>query len=187
MKIIRTENEYEVALKRAEELIDLDPEDNTLEAEELDLLVLLINKYEDEVYPISLPDPVEAIKFRMEQQGLTYIDMVPYFGSKSRVSEVLNRKRGLSLSMIRKLNKELGIPAEVLISEPGKSIPDEIEGIDWTRFPVTEIVKNGWIDFTGSVQSIKENSEELIRRFFSRANFTLQTNGIFFRKKPAFR
>lgn len=182
MKIIKTDEEYEIALSRAEELIDIDPEDNTLHAEELDLLTLLINKYEDEVYPIDLPDPVDAIKFRMEQQGLKYIDMVPYFGSKSRVSEVLNRKRSLSLSMIRKLNQELGIPAEVLIAEPGKGIPEDIKGIDWNRFPVVELVKNGWIDFAGSIQSAKENSEELIRGFFSRADFSLQNYSVFFRK-----
>ncbi|MDA3938281.1 MAG: ImmA/IrrE family metallo-endopeptidase [Spirochaetia bacterium] len=182
MKIIKNDKEYELMLARVEELVDMDPEDNTPQAEEFDLLTLLINKYEDEVYPIDIPDPVDAIKFRMEQQGLKYVDMVPYFGSKSRVSEVLNRKRSLSLSMIRKLNQELGIPAEVLIAEPGKGIPEDIEGVDWKRFPVVELVKNGWIDFAGSIQSAKENSEELIRGFFSQADFSLQNYSIFFRK-----
>lgn len=182
MKIIKNDEEYEKALARAEELIDIDPEENTAEAEELDLLTLLINKYEDEAYTIDIPDPVDAIKFRMEQQGLKYIDMVPYFGSKSRVSEVLNRKRSLSLAMIRKLNKELGIPADVLISEPSKGIPESIEGIDWNRFPVVELVKKGWIDFKGTIQKAKENSEELIRGFFVQADFNLQNRGILFRK-----
>lgn len=182
MKIIKTDEEYEIALARAEELIDIDPEYNTSYAEELDLITLLINKYEDEVYPVDLPDPVDAIKFRMEQQGLKYIDMVPYFGSKSRVSEVLNRKRSLSLSMIRKLNQDLGIPAEVLIAKPGKGIPENIEGVDWNRFPVVELVKNRWIDFSGSIQIAKENSEELIRSFFSQADFSLQNYSVFFRK-----
>ena len=182
MKIIKNEKEYKIALARAEELIDIDPEDNTKEAEDLDLLTMLINKYEDEMYPIDIPDPIDAIKFRMEQQGLRYVDMTPYFGSKSRVSEVLNRKRGLSLSMIRKLNKELGIPAEVLITESGRTIPEDIEGVEWNRFPVVELVKNNWIDFTGSIHSIKENSEELIRGFFSQADFNLQNNSVFFRR-----
>ncbi len=74
--IIKNDKEYELMLARVEELVDMDPEDNTPEAEEFDLLTLLINKYEDEVYPMDIPDPVDAIKFRMEQQSLKYADMV---------------------------------------------------------------------------------------------------------------
>ena len=126
MKIIKTEADYENALKRIETLIDLDPEKDTPDAEELELLTLLITTYEDSEYPIDTPDPVEAIRFRMEQLGLKNTDMVPYFGSKSKVSEVLNRKRGLSLSMIRALHEGLGIPVEVLISDPDRKIPANI-------------------------------------------------------------
>lgn len=181
MKIIRNESDYEHALKRIDELVDIDPEENTPEAEEMDLLALLINKYEDEVYPIDIPDPVEAIKFRMDQMGLKNKDMIPYFGTKSKVSEVLNRKRNLSLSMIRALNRDLGIPAEVLIADSKKNIPAEIEGIEWTRFPVAEMLKLGWIDFSGSFQSAKEQSEEIIRSFFDTAGFDIDKNLVFFR------
>ena len=89
--------------------------------EELELLAVLVEKYEEEHYPIEYPDPVEAIKFRMEQEGLEPKDMIKYLGSQSKVSEVLNYKRSLSLAMIRELNQGLDIPAEVLLQNPGQN------------------------------------------------------------------
>ena len=115
-RIIKTETAYQAALERVDELMDAHP--GSADFEELELLSLLIENYEDEHYPIDFPDPVEAIKFRMEQQGLTAKDMIPYLGSQSKVSEVLNYKRPLSLSMIRRLQEGLGIPADVLIQKP---------------------------------------------------------------------
>ena len=112
-KLIKNETEYKEALKRIEELFDA--EQGTPEADELELLVALVELYEKENFPIEAPDPVEAIKFRMEQEGLTNEDMVQYLGSKSRISEVFSHKRNLSLSMIRKLVTGLHIPADVLI------------------------------------------------------------------------
>lgn len=182
MKIIKDENNYNTALLRIEELIDIDSEPGSDMAEEMDLLILLINKYEDSLYKIDLPDPIDAIKFRMEQQGLKYSDMTEYFGNKSKVSEVLGRKRSLSLPMIRKLNKGLGIPADVLIADPAKAIPEEINGINWSLFPVTEMIKKGWVDFSGTTQLAKEHSEEIVRDFFDSADYKLQTDNIFFRK-----
>jgi HTH-type transcriptional regulator/antitoxin HigA len=113
---IRTEADYAAALARVEGLMEA--EEGTPEAEELDVLATLIEAYEDRHYPMDPPDPVDAIKFRMEQQGLSRRDLEPVLGSRARVAEVLNRKRSLSLAMIRRLNAELGIPAEVLIGEP---------------------------------------------------------------------
>ena len=182
MKIIKNVKNYNAALLRIEELIDIDPEQGSDSAEEMDLLILLINKYEDTLYKIDLPDPIDAIKFRMEQQGLKYSDMTDYFGNKSKVSEVLGRKRSLSLSMIRKLHKGLGIPADVLIADPSKTIPEEITGINWKLFPVTEMIKKGWVNFSGTTQLAKEHSEEIVRSFFNRANYKIQNNNIFFRK-----
>ena len=121
MKIIKNKKDYEIALEQVEKLIDLDPLKDTKEADKLDLLSLLIQKYEDEHYPISLPTPVDAIKFRMEQLGLHNSDLVQYLGSKSRVSEILNQKRSLSLNMIRKLHNGLKISAEILISDLNNS------------------------------------------------------------------
>ena len=110
------------AFARMEELWAAD--DGTPEADELEVLSILIEKYEDEHYPIAPSDPVEAIKFRMEQQGLTQRDLEPYIGSSGRVSEVLNRKRTLSLNMIRRLHEGLKIPYESLLAEPLNPSPE---------------------------------------------------------------
>jgi HTH-type transcriptional regulator/antitoxin HigA len=112
-KLIKTEQEYNSVLSRIEELMDA--EENSPEIEELELLAALVELYEDEHYPMDLPDPVDAIKFRMEQLGLNQKALVPFIGSKSKVSEVLKRKRNLTLSMMRSLHKNLGIPAEIFL------------------------------------------------------------------------
>jgi HTH-type transcriptional regulator/antitoxin HigA len=124
IKILKTEDDYEAALERIEALMDVAP--GSSEEEELELLAMLVERYEAEHYPIELPDPVEAIKFRMDQEGLTRKDMIKYLGSQSKVSEVLNYKRPLSLSMIRALTEGLNLPAEVLIqrSEPQMELAD---------------------------------------------------------------
>jgi HTH-type transcriptional regulator / antitoxin HigA len=114
IKPIRTEADYRAALARVEEIWDA--EAGTPESDELDVLSVLIEVYEEEHYPMDPPDPIDAIKFRMDQMGLARKDLEPCIGSRSRVSEVLTRRRGLSLVMIRKLNAKLGIPAEVLIA-----------------------------------------------------------------------
>lgn len=116
-KIIKTNADYENALSKAEKLIDLDPDPGTEAGDELELLALLIRHYEDEHFPMETPDPVNAIRFRMEQQGLLQKDLIPYIGSKSKVSEILAKKRPLTLKMIRALNKALNIPAEILLRE----------------------------------------------------------------------
>jgi HTH-type transcriptional regulator / antitoxin HigA len=112
---IKTNADYEAALARAETLMDAEP--NTSQADELDVLATLIEAYEDKHFPMDLPDPVDAIKFHIEHPGLSRKDLEPLIGSRARVAEVLNRRRGLSLAMVRRLNAELGIPAEVLIQE----------------------------------------------------------------------
>jgi HTH-type transcriptional regulator / antitoxin HigA len=118
-KVIKTKAEYEAALGRIEKLMDAAP--NTPQGDELDLLSLLVQHYEEKAFPIDKPDPVAAIRFRMEQQGLAPKDLVPFLGSRSRVSEVLSGRRGLSLKMIRALVAGLRIPAELLLGEPGKA------------------------------------------------------------------
>ena len=112
--------EHERALERIEELFTAKP--GTPDGDELELLLLLVETYEAKEYPIDLPDPIEAIRFRMEQANLKQKDLVPILGSKGKVSEVLNGKRELSLTMIRKLVSELGIPAEVLLQERGATL-----------------------------------------------------------------
>jgi HTH-type transcriptional regulator / antitoxin HigA len=113
VKPIRSELDYEEALAQVETLWGAPS--GTLEGDRLEVLATLIDAYEAEHYPMDPPDPIEAIKFRMEQQGLTRKDLEPLIGTRTRVAEVLNRKRGLSIEMIRRLHNELGIAAEVLI------------------------------------------------------------------------
>lgn len=118
IKAIRTEADYISSLREVSALIDLDPTPESLEGERLEVLGTLIQAYETKHYPIDLPSPIEAIKFRMEQSGMGVKDLVPYIGPLNRVYEVLACKRSLSLSMIRRLSMGLHIPAEVLIREP---------------------------------------------------------------------
>jgi HTH-type transcriptional regulator/antitoxin HigA len=122
-KVIKTTAEHKRALARIEELYTAKP--GTPKGDELELLILLVETYEAKEFPIDLPDPIEAIRFRMQQANLKQKDLIPIFGSKSKVSEVLNGKRELSLSMIRKLASELGIPTEVLLQERGAPLDDD--------------------------------------------------------------
>lgn len=115
--LLENKKQYESALKRVDELLDANPEPRTDAGKELKLLLLLVEKYEDEHYPIGLPDPIEAIKTRMEDLGLEPRDLVVAIGDKGTVSKVLNRRLPLSLRMIRNLSQMLQIPAEVLIQE----------------------------------------------------------------------
>jgi HTH-type transcriptional regulator/antitoxin HigA len=114
---IRTEVDYKAALRQISTLMEADPEPGTLAGDRLDILATLVQAYEARHFPIGAPDPVEAIKFRMEQGGLTVKDLEPLIGRSNRVYEVLNHKRPLTLAMIRRLHRSLGIPAEVLIAE----------------------------------------------------------------------
>lgn len=115
IKAIKTEQDYNEALKRLEEIFHA--EIDTPKGDEAEVLSILIEKYEDEQYPIGMPDPIEAIKFRMEQMGMKQKDLAEVVGFTSRVSEILNRKRKLTLGMIRKLSEKLHIPTEVLVQE----------------------------------------------------------------------
>ena len=113
IKVLKSEADYDAALARVEAMESARP--GTPEGDELEVLVALIGLYEDEHYPVGPPDPIEAIKSRMEQQGLTQKDLIPYIGSRSKVSEVLSGRRPLSVRMMRALQRGLGIPAQVLL------------------------------------------------------------------------
>ncbi len=119
LKVIKSEAEHKLAVEYLMALMDLNPASGSIQENELEVLSLLIEQFEREQFPVGKPEPIEAVKFRMEQQGLQQKDMLKYFGSASKVSEVLNGKRPLSLSMIRKLHQGLGIPADVLIQKTG--------------------------------------------------------------------
>ena len=114
-KVIKTERDYQKAMKRLESIFEA--KKGSKDGDELELLSLLVDNYEKDKFPIELPDPIEAIKFRMEQLGYKQKDLAAIMGLKSRVSEILNRKRKLTLEMIRTLNQVLGIPTEILVKD----------------------------------------------------------------------
>lgn len=169
MKVIKSEKEYHAALSEAERLVALDPELATNEAERLELLTLLLEDFEKRNFPFNVPDPIDAIEFRMSEQGLRQKDLVPLIGSRSRVSEVLGRKRPLTVQMIRSLSIGLGIPLEALVAEP--AIGHVVSGIavsgeiDLKKFPVKEMEKLGW--FESLKKGVRSNSEDMVRAFLA--------------------
>lgn len=167
-KVIKSDAEHAAALAQLDKLMAAHPAPGTPKAEELELLSVLIERYEDERFPLDLPDPVEAIRLRMEEEGLRPRDVAPYFGGASKVSEVLARKRPLTLKMIRALHEGLGIPAEVLLREPHARLPDR-GGVEVDRFPWREMAKRGWLEGLGvAPEAIGDAEEELYDRFFGK-------------------
>jgi HTH-type transcriptional regulator / antitoxin HigA len=163
-KVIKTKADYKVAMARIEQIFNAEPE--TPEGDELELLTTLVELYEAKTFPIDLPDPLTAIRFRMEQQGLKPRDIVPFIGSASKVSEVLSGQRGLSLSMIRNLITGLGIPAEVLLKKAGAKIDSSSPALQGHRFPIAEMLKRGWFPgFHGTLSEAREQLEELLAAF----------------------
>ena len=167
-KVIKNEDEYRAALAQFEALLEI-PEDRR-DYDGMELLSVLIEKYENEHHPIAPPDPVEAIKFRMEQAGLRKKDLIPYLGSRSRVSEILSGKRELTLGMIRALNVHLGIPAEVLIRESPEPLPEALADLEFSRFPLRKMERNGaFRGFPLGTENIMDKAEEAIRWLIARA------------------
>jgi HTH-type transcriptional regulator/antitoxin HigA len=115
LRTIKSEADYKLALKRLEQIFDAKP--GTSESEELEILGLIVDDYEKKHFPIEAPDPIEAIKIRMEEMQLKQVDLIPEIGGKSRVSEILNRKRRLTVDMIRKLANRLNLSSGLLIQE----------------------------------------------------------------------
>ena len=162
---IRTDDDYQAALSRVEEIFQADPD--TDEGDELEVLTTLISAYEDKYFPMEMPDALAAIRFRMEQQGLSQSDLKPYIGSSAKVSEALSGRRPLTLKMIRALNQHLGIPAEMLIR--GSTLPTDLSEVEWGKFPLREMQKRGWI---GNIIDIADHAEEIMRGMIDRAGGT---------------
>lgn len=181
IRIIKTEHDYQEALKLVENLMASDPNPDSTEGEQLNLLTTLIQDYEARVFPESLPDPIEAIKFRMEQADLKPADLVPYIGSRSRVSEILSGKRQLTLDMVRSLSDGLGIPAKVLIQKP--ELEEESELNAWNNSLVKEMSKRGYF---GDVTSKDSDKIGLLKSFFSVTGNRMQIVGML-RKSPHYR
>jgi HTH-type transcriptional regulator/antitoxin HigA len=165
IKVIKTEKDYKDALELVEVLMCQDVIPESDEEEQLELLAKLIYDYESKEFPETFPSPVDAIKFRMDQCDLKQSDLVPYIGSKSRVSEVLSGKRQLTLNMIRDLESGLGIPAKVLIRK--SEIENNVENYsNWDNRIISEMKNNGYFDDYPSYQS----KEDLLSMFFSSSN-----------------
>jgi HTH-type transcriptional regulator/antitoxin HigA len=162
-RVIHNDTEHRAALAELDHLLVLDPEDGTPEADELDLLALVVETYEKEHFSI---DPIDAVRFRMDQVGLSRRDLIPYLGSKSKVSEVLSGKRPLTLAMIRALHDGLGIPADVLLRRSPDTEPDsEAESLDWSRMPIKEMAKRGWLRATP--EQLRRDRASLAQRWFA--------------------
>ena len=143
VRVIESEEDYEQALEQMAELMTSEPAAGSESERLLKTLAILIREYESHRYTVPPADPIEAIRFRMEQQGLAPKDLVPYLGTRSRVSEVLGGKRPLTLSMIRSLHRGLGIPAASLLGD--RSSAQDLD-LEWSRVPFAEMKKRGWID-----------------------------------------
>jgi HTH-type transcriptional regulator/antitoxin HigA len=163
VKTIKTKSDLENALDEIERLLVLDPESDSKDGETLKILTLFVEDYEKGILQRLQADPIDAILFRMEQQNLTHRDLVPFFGSRSKVSEILSRKRPLTLSIIRALHSGLGIPAESLIRDQDVTKSADYM-IDWERFPIKEMVSRGWLKPFS--RSAKDNVEA-VKNFFN--------------------
>ncbi|WP_374658305.1 ImmA/IrrE family metallo-endopeptidase [Inhella sp.] len=165
VKVLKTEQDHAAALARLDALMDKDPVAGSSAEAELDLLALVIEDYERKRVPAPVVDPIQAIEFRLDQQQLSRKDLIPFIGSASKVSEVMARKRPLSLSMIRRLHQGLGIPAEVLIADLGSDLlASDEEDLDFARFPLTELLNRGCLgEARRSTRELKDYAEELIR------------------------
>ena len=177
IKVIKTEKDYKEALAMVEELMNRAPEPGSEDADKLSLLATLVEDYESNIYPESLPDPIEAIKFRMEQADLKPADLVPYIGTPGRVSEILSGKRQLTLDMVRAISAGLGIPSKVLIQKSSRNFQSQ----NWSTGLVRIMERRGYF---GKKTLKKYDASELISGFFAQFN-NLQPSALY--RKTSFR
>ena len=164
IKPVRTEQDYEDALARIDALMDAAP--GSPEFDELDVLVDLVEYYESKHEPMGYPSPLAAIEFRMEQGNLRPRDLIPFIGNRAKVSEVLSGKRTITMPMARALHQHLGIPAEVLLREPDVDLDDPLADLNWSRFPVKDMAKRGWIP---AGRNLVKRAEAIMRGLIDRA------------------
>lgn len=163
IKAIRNEADYNAALARVDALMDA--EAGTQEGEELDVLTDLVEHFEEKHVPMGFPSAVAAIEFRLEQTGLAQRDLIPFIGSRAKVSEVLSGKRTLTMPMARALHEHLGIPADVLLQQAGTRFSEPLRDLEWDRFPLKAMATLGWIPATRKLTSrAKELVGDLVRR-----------------------
>ena len=176
-KIIRTEDQYHEYLEEIERLMARVEGLTPVEINRLEILSVLIESYENGKYPIEPLDPIDAILFRMEEKGLKQADLIPYFGTSSRVSEVLKRKRPLTVQMIRAISLGLGISADTLVGL-GEAVAPAQKEIDWTRFPIKEMMSRGW--FERITRRGLGSAEDLVKTYIADAG--LQFGSASFRR-----
>ena len=164
IKPIRNEDDHGAALARIDELMDAEP--GSADGRELDVLTDLVELYESRNEPMGYPGPVAAIEFRMEQAGLSPRDLIPFLGSRAKVSEVLSGKRSITMPMARALHDHLGIPADALLRESSDALDEPVKGMDWRRFPLKALASRGWIP---DVPDKLARAEELVRSLIERA------------------
>lgn len=168
LKVIKTNEQYQMYLSEIEELLSIEFDANSPNHDRLDHLTVLVESYERSNYKIEPISPIDAIKFRMSELGLKQVDLAPYLGTKSRVSEILSGKRPLTVSMIKALCIGLGIAPQTLLgleSEAEYTTKPNKEDIDWSKFPIKEMVAKGWID--NIISSSKSSIENKVRDFIS--------------------
>lgn len=165
-KVIRSESQHQEYLQRMQELIALNPRMSSLEAEQLELLSVIVEAYENQKYPVEIPDPIDAIHFRMQELGWKQTDLIPFIGTRSRVSEILNRKRPLTVGMIRALAVGLGMSADTLVGiNESEQLSSQKTQFNWKNFPIKEMVARGWIKKVSSNSNF--STEEVIKQFLS--------------------
>lgn len=182
IKPVRTEADYEAALARIDELMDAVP--GSPKGRELDVLADLVELYETKHEPMGYPGPVAAIEFRMDQAGLRPRDLIPFIGSRAKVSEVLSGKRNITMPIARALHKHLGIPAEVLLQKTETFPENPLVGIEWRRFPLREMVKRGWIPH---VTNLAKHARELVGGLIERAGGPSVAPAVLYRKNDHLR
>ena len=179
---IRTEADYETALARIDELMDAEP--GSPEGRELDVLVDLVDLYESRHEPMGYPDPVAAIEFRMEQAGLSPRDLIPFIGSRAKVSEVLSGKRAITMPMARALHDHLGIPADVLLRSRDDTRDQPLAELEWRRFPLSAMAKRGWIP---DIPDMASRAEELMGTLIEGAGGGAAASAALYRKTDTLR
>ncbi len=178
LKVIRSQGQYEEYLEEARRLIEMTPILGSAQADRLELISVLIEAYENGKYPVEAPDPIDAIKFRMEEQALKQADLVPYFGTRSRVSEVLAGKRPLTVHMIKALSIGLGISTDTLVGLNEASTEKKGQAVDWSRFPVKEMIARGWIEKATTIAS--GGPENIVRNFLAQVG--LNVGGVAYKR-----
>ena len=180
IRVIRSLADYDEMRCELNRLLDLDPPKGSPDRDRLDVLLVLLADYEAREVPAPKVDPVDAIFFRMDQLGLKPRDLEPYLGGRSRVSEVLGRKRPLSIAMIRALHEGLGIPAEALINPAAPPEDDpKLDRIPWERFPIREMIARKWLEAERASIWTREDARDLLRPFFAPAGTQLAAASLY--------